>query len=101
MVNAILDRRMHAEGMTDEQAMELLVRPRVSNRGRGRRQGRPLQAVFGAAVDLLRRPPGLRSAPAESQRAQGDKFDLARFHEAVLSHGTLPVKYLPELVIDP
>ena len=32
------------------------------------------------------------------QRAQGDKFDLGRYHEAVLAHGTLPVKYLPELV---
>jgi uncharacterized protein (DUF885 family) len=32
------------------------------------------------------------------QRRQGDKFVLARFHETVLSHGTLPVKYLPELV---
>ena len=28
----------------------------------------------------------------------GDKFDLGRYHEAVLAHGTLPVKYLPELV---
>ena len=32
------------------------------------------------------------------QRKHGDKFDLGKFHEAVLSHGTLPVKYLPELV---
>ena len=32
------------------------------------------------------------------QREQGDKFSLGRYHEAVLSHGTLPVKYLPELV---
>ena len=32
------------------------------------------------------------------QREQGDKFHLGRFHDAVLAHGTLPVKYLPELV---
>ena len=32
------------------------------------------------------------------EREQGDKFDLGRYHEAVLDHGTLPVKYLPELV---
>jgi len=32
------------------------------------------------------------------QREMGDKFELGRFHEAVLDHGTLPVKYLPELV---
>jgi uncharacterized protein (DUF885 family) len=32
------------------------------------------------------------------EREMGDPFDLGRFHEAVLDHGTLPVKYLPELV---
>jgi uncharacterized protein (DUF885 family) len=32
------------------------------------------------------------------EREAGQQFDLGRFHEAVLDHGTLPVKYLPELV---
>jgi uncharacterized protein (DUF885 family) len=32
------------------------------------------------------------------EREQGREFDLARYHEAVLSHGSVPVKYLPELV---
>jgi uncharacterized protein (DUF885 family) len=32
------------------------------------------------------------------ERRLGDKFDLGRYHEAVLAHGTLPVKYLPELL---
>jgi uncharacterized protein (DUF885 family) len=32
------------------------------------------------------------------QRRRGDAFVLGTFHEQVLSHGTLPVKYLPELV---
>lgn len=34
----------------------------------------------------------------EVQRKQGDAFDLGKYHEAVLSHGTLPVEYLPELL---
>ena len=34
-------------------------------------------------------------------RAQGDRFDLGRYHEAVLAHGTLPVKSLPVMVTDP
>jgi len=34
----------------------------------------------------------------QMERALGDKFDLARYHEAVLSQGSVPVKYLPELV---
>ena len=32
------------------------------------------------------------------QRELGDKFELGRYHEAVLANGTPPVKYLPELV---
>ena len=34
------------------------------------------------------------------QREMGDSFELGRYHEAVMDHGTLPVKYLPELVRD-
>ena len=32
------------------------------------------------------------------QREQGEKFNLSRYHEAVLSQGSVPMKYLPELV---
>ena len=51
-----------------------------------------------AALDVLCRPH--RVLPASSGRGAqaGSAFDLAKYHEAVLSHGTLPVKYLPELV---
>jgi uncharacterized protein (DUF885 family) len=34
----------------------------------------------------------------EVQREQGQEFDLGRYHEAVLDHASVPVKYLPELV---
>ncbi len=36
----------------------------------------------------------------QMQRELGDKFDLARYHEALLTQGSVPVKYLPELVRD-
>jgi len=32
------------------------------------------------------------------ERELGDTFELGRYHEAVLDHGSIPVKYLPELV---
>ena len=32
------------------------------------------------------------------ERELGKNFDLARYHEAVLNQGAVPVKYLPELV---
>jgi uncharacterized protein (DUF885 family) len=98
VVNAILDRRMHAEGMTNEQAMELLVGRAFQSEGeavgkiiRSKQSSAQLSTYFVGRLAFYR----LRQ---KVQRAQGDKFDLARFHEAVLSHGTLPVKYLPKLV---
>ena len=34
----------------------------------------------------------------QMQRELGDRFNLGRYHEAVLSQGSVPVRYLPELV---
>ena len=34
----------------------------------------------------------------EIQRELGDAFRLGRYHEAVLDQGSVPVKYLPQLV---
>jgi uncharacterized protein (DUF885 family) len=34
------------------------------------------------------------------QNELGEGFELGRYHEAVLDHGTLPVRSLPELVAE-
>jgi uncharacterized protein (DUF885 family) len=101
VVNAILDRRMHAEGMTDDQALELLAGRAFQTEGeavgkiiRSKQSSAQLSTYFVGRLAFYR----LRQ---KVQRAQGARFDLARFHEAVLSHGTLPVKYLPELIVNP
>ena len=101
VVNAILDRKMHTEGMTDEQATELLVGQAFQSEAeavgkivRSKQSSAQLSTYFVGRLAFYR----LRQ---KVQRDQADKFDLARFHEAVLSHGTLPVKYLPQLVPGP
>src|SRR5262245_39698484 len=96
--NAILDNKMHCQDMTDEQAMGLLVKQAFQSEGeavgkvlRCKQQSCQLSTYFVGRMAFYR----LRQAV---QREMGEKFDLGRYHEAVLSHGTLPVKYLPELV---
>jgi len=34
----------------------------------------------------------------QMERELGDRFDLERYHAAVLESGSVPMKYLPELV---
>lgn len=96
--NAILDYRMHCMNMTDEEAMYLLVVRAYQSEGeailkvqRAKQSSCQLSTYFVGrmAFQRLRR---------RLQTELGDQFELGRFHEATLSHGTLPVKYLPELV---
>jgi uncharacterized protein (DUF885 family) len=98
VVNAILDHHMQAGAMTDDEAKDLLMNRAFQTEGealgkivRSKQSSAQLSTYFVGRTAFYR----LRQA---IQREQGDAFDLARFHEAVLSHGTLPVKYLPELV---
>jgi uncharacterized protein (DUF885 family) len=98
VINAILDNRMHCSQMTDEEAMRLLVgrgfqteAEAVGKIARAKQSSTQLSTYFVGRTAFYR----LRQ---DVQRKHGGAFDLAKFHEAVLSHGTLPVKYLPELV---
>jgi uncharacterized protein (DUF885 family) len=98
VLNALLDHHMHCTGMTDEQAVALLVGRGFQTEGeavgkvaRAKQSSAQLSTYFTGRTAFYR----LRQAV---QRQQGDAFDLGKYHEAVLSQGTLPVKYLPELL---
>ena len=98
VTNAILDHKMHCGTMTDAEAMELMVQRAYQTEGeaaakviRAKQSSCQLSTYFVGRTAFYR----LRQ---QLHREQGDAFALGRFHEAVLAHGTLPVKYLPEVV---
>jgi len=98
VINAILDNEMHCSGMSDEQALELLTKRGFQSEGeavgkvlRAKQSSCQLSTYFVGRMAFHR----LRQ---QIQRETGQDFGLGRYHEAVLAHGTLPVKYLPELV---
>jgi uncharacterized protein (DUF885 family) len=98
VTNAILDHKMHCTQMTDAEALKLLTERAYQAEGealgkiiRSKQSSCQLSTYFVGRTAFYR----LRQ---QVQREQGDKFELGRYHEAVLDHGTLPVKYLPELV---
>lgn len=98
VVNAILDYQMHCENLSDEGAMALLVGRAFQSEGeaagkvvRAKLSSCQLSTYFTGRMAFYK----LRQAV---QAELGDAFHLGRYHEAVLDHGTLPVKFLPELV---
>ncbi len=98
VANAILDYKMHCTDITDEEAIRFLVEEAFQSLGeailkviRAKQSSCQLSTYFVGRTSFVR----LR---AQIQNQLGDDFDLGQFHEEVMSHGTLPVRYLPELV---
>ena len=98
VTNSILDHKMHCGEMSDEEALSLLVDRAYQSEGearlkiiRAKQSSCQLSTYYVGRTAMCR----LRES---IQTEMGDRFDLARYHEAVLDLGSVPVKYLPELV---
>ena len=98
VANTILDHRMHCEAMTDDEAMDLLVNQSFQSEGEARLKViRSKQSSVQLSTYFTGRMAHYR-LHQQIQRELGDQFILGRYHEAVLSNGSIPVKFLPELV---
>ncbi len=96
--NAILDHKLHAGNMTDDEAIRLMVDGAFQSEEeaslklvRAKQTSTQLSTYFVGRMAHVR----MRE---QVQRELGEKFNLGRYHEAVMSQGSVPMKYLPELV---
>ena len=98
VANSILDYRMHCTRMTDDEAMQFLVEEAFQSEGEAKLKViRAKQSSVQLSTYFVGRMAHYRLRQV-IQRELGDKFDLGRYHEAVLSIGSVPPKYMPELV---
>lgn len=95
--NAILDYKMHCTDISDEDAVLFLVLRAFQSEAeailkvlRAKQSSCQLSTYFVGRMAFQR----LRRSV---QNELGERFELGRFHEAVLDHGSIPVKYLPEV----
>lgn len=98
VANTILDHKMHCTNFSDDEALEFLMKGGFQSEGearlkiiRAKQSSTQLSTYFVGRMAHYR----LRQAV---QKELGDRFDLGRYHEAVIDHGSVPTKYLPELV---
>ncbi|MBI3822203.1 MAG: DUF885 domain-containing protein [Planctomycetes bacterium] len=95
--NAILDHKMHCTDFSDEDAIRFLILRAFQSEAeailkilRAKQNSCQLSTYFVGRMAFQR----LRRSV---QNELGKNFELGRFHEAALAHGSLPVKYLPEV----
>lgn len=98
VANSILDYQMHCTKITDEEAMKFLMQDAFQSEGEAKlKLIRAKQSSVQLSTYFVGRMAHYRLHQA-MERELGDKFTLMRYHAAVLAHGSIPPKYLPELV---
>ena len=98
VTNTLLDIGIQTEGMTREQAMELMMHGGFQQEREA--AGKWLRAQL-SSVQLLSYYTGLEEHFAlreEAKKRWGDKFDLRRYDDEVLAHGSPPVKFVRALM---
>jgi uncharacterized protein (DUF885 family) len=98
--NTLLDIGIHTEGMSREAAMDLMMHGAFQQEREA--AGKWIRASL-SSVQLLSYFTGFSEHMAlrEEARAKwGTKFDLRTYNDNVLAHGSLPVRYVRELVLD-
>jgi uncharacterized protein (DUF885 family) len=84
--------------LSDEEAMKFLTQDAFQSEGEAKLKViRAKQSSVQLSTYFVGRMAHYKLHQA-IERELGDKFSLARYHEAVLTNGSIPPKYLPELV---
>jgi len=98
VTNTLLDIGIQTEGMTRDQAMELMTRGAFQQEREA--AGKWVRANL-SSTQLLSYFTGYAEHMAlrdEARKRQGAAFDLKAYNDAVLSHGSPPVKYARALM---
>jgi uncharacterized protein (DUF885 family) len=100
VTNAIIDSAIHVDGMTRDQAMQLMIeggfqeeREAAGKWTRAQLTSAQLSTYFVGYQEHIE----MRAAV---QAAWGEEFTLRRYHDQALSYGSPPVKYVRALILE-
>lgn len=98
VTNTILDYSIHNLGMTEAQAMDLLVRQAFQTNREASEKWRRAQLSSVQLTSYFSGYSEIMDLREQRKQALGPKFALKDFHEQFLSYGSAPVKMIRELM---
>ncbi|HEY1111003.1 MAG TPA: DUF885 domain-containing protein [Opitutaceae bacterium] len=97
LINAILDNKVHTAGMTEKEAMALMMQQGFQEEGeaagkwrRACQSSTQLSTYFVGAIEH----DDLRASAEAKAKREGKTLDLKAYHDRVLSFGSPPSKYV-------
>ncbi|MCP4706587.1 MAG: DUF885 domain-containing protein, partial [candidate division Zixibacteria bacterium] len=98
VINVILDQKIHTAGMTEDEAMDLMINKGFQEDGEATGKWRraclsstQLSTYYMGNIEI-------NDIRKDYQKKAGDSFDLMAFHDELLSYGRPAPKYLRQLM---
>lgn len=98
VTNTILDYNVHVLGMTEPQAMDLLMRQAFQTRSQAKEKWHRAMVSSVQLTSYFSGYSEIMELREQRKQALGPRFDLKQFHEQFLSYGSAPVKTIRELM---
>jgi uncharacterized protein (DUF885 family) len=98
IINAIIDQKIHTEGMTEQEAKDLMMNEGFQEKGEaaGKWRRACLSSTQLSTYYFGNRE--INDIRRDYERKMGEQFSLREFHDRLLSYGSPPPKYLRELL---
>ncbi|MBH49130.1 MAG: hypothetical protein CMG69_00035 [Candidatus Marinimicrobia bacterium] len=100
IANAIIDQKIHAGTMTEEEAIELMVDETFQEEAEASAKWRRAQLSFGQLSTYFVGSELMLDLKRDIEQEKGSNFNLKDFHEELLSHGSVPIRHLRRLMLD-
>lgn len=98
--NALLDQAVHVDGLSREDALHLLMHDTFQQEREAAGKWVRAQLTAAQLPTYFVGSQEHRALRAEAQAAWGKEFTLKRYHDAVLSYGSPPVRYAREMMLE-
>ena len=98
VTNTILDYSVHVLGMTEAQAMDMLMRQAFQSQAEAAGKWRRAQLSSVQLTSYFSGYSEIMDLREQRKQALGPRFDLKQFHDQVLGFGSAPVKVIRELM---
>jgi len=100
IANAIIDQKIHAERMSEKEALDLMINETFQEESEARGKWRRAQLTSGQLSTYFTGYMLFMELLEDYKQQEGDEFSLKKFHEELLSYGSIPIRYIREMMID-
>lgn len=100
ITNAIIDSAIHVDGMTREQAMKLMIEGAFQEEREAAGKWTRAQLTFAQLSTYFVGYQEHAALRRDVEAAWNDEFTLKRYHDALLSYGSPPVRFVRALILD-